>query len=37
MATIRKLTNKRFLAEVCKYGRRTSRTFDSKIQAMPGQ
>lgn len=34
MAAIRKLPNKRFLAEVCKYGQRKSRTFDNKVQAM---
>jgi len=34
MATIRKLKSKRFLAEVRKYGQRTSKTFDSKVQAM---
>ena len=33
MATIRKLKNKRFLVEVCKHGQRTSKTFDTKIQA----
>ncbi len=34
MATIRKLNNKRFLAEVRKYGQRKSKTFDTKVQAM---
>lgn len=34
MATIRKLKNKRFLAEVRKYGQQKSKTFDAKIQAM---
>ena len=34
MATIRKLKSKRFLAEVRKYGQRTSKTFDNKTQAM---
>ena len=34
MATIRKLKNKRFLAEVRKYGQQKSKTFDTKIQAM---
>lgn len=33
MATIRKLKNKRFVAEVRKYGQYHSKTFDTKIQA----
>jgi|GEM_PF-3457281 len=31
MATIRKLKNKRFLAETRKYGQQKSKTFDTKI------
>ncbi|MEJ2419951.1 MAG: hypothetical protein P8Y45_24150 [Exilibacterium sp.] len=34
MASIRKLKNKRFLAEIRKQGISKSKTFDSKIQAM---
>lgn len=34
MATVRKLKNKNFLAEVCKNGKRKSKTFPTKIQAM---
>ena len=34
MATIRKLKNKRFLAEIRKQGIYKSKTFDSKVQAM---
>ena len=34
MATVRKLKNKRFIAEVCKHGQRKSKTFDNKVQAM---
>ncbi len=33
MAAIRKLKNKRFVAEVRKYGQYHSKTFDTKIQA----
>ena len=34
MATIRKLKNKRFLAEIRKQGIYKSKTFDNKVQAM---
>ena len=34
MASLRKLKNKRFLAEVRKQGLNKSKTFDSKVQAM---
>ena len=34
MASLRKLKNKRFLAEIRKHGQYKSKTFDSKVQAM---
>ncbi len=34
MASLRKLKNKRFLAEVRKHGCYKSKTFDAKVQAM---